>query len=709
MKNSISQHIDFTIKIVSTEMVSSEIVNTDHNKSCSNLHHAPLQKKVSIRISPNKFILLIAIGLITFFVTAYTFGNSSNTTFVVHSTEGVVVHSGEGDFVYNQVKKSNEEGKDAVVEKTISEVIPKEVETVAEQVKNEKEEEKEEEEQIEEWNEEEEEEEEEESNNDFSFWTDKTDIDYKIEAIMTAVVKLMKTYEPIEDFSAEQINSFIDLYTEKTGTDLPYNVPFIDPKVFDHLQKLALYRRIKMGHMSKDMKKVSRQEEGRLMCQNAPPFTTFTQALSTPQLTQERRERKEVLCEYECDPLVSSSTCQGDIVYEEFVSSPMEFVTKRDDQLPFCTSKNDYHFSDGTWIVPCEREACGSQITDKSSEKRCFWERARWAPKNCKINNNVMDESKMFHLEDKLTFTSKYRESNQLATHPNFLSPSQNISIDSVSAVVHMSTDKMEILLQLLSYWDGPVSLSVYIKDEQKDKETVQKFWNAHLEVQSRVAIHLVIARNYELKFEGQAYPFNIMRNMAMEGSLTQYGFTLDVDFMPSEGVFDHFLDLLKVPKHREHLHNKGMIVAPAFETDDFNSTTLPRTKKGLLKALEEKTITQFHSYYDIAHRASNYKKWVGATETYDVVYEKEYEPYVLIHIPSAPRFAEEFKSRFYDKQSWFKLLQAEKFNFAVSPSAFVVHINHSYGTNPILFRSFARVCLRKRFRSFLDFYYWKK
>eukprot|EP00960_Hanusia_phi_P029956 748309-Hanusia_phi.AAC.7 len=93
-----------------------------------------------------------------------------------------------------------------------------------------------------------------------------------------------------------------------------------------------------------------------------------------------------------------------------------------------------------------------------------------------------------------------------------------------------------------------------------------------------------------------------------------------------------------------------------------------------------------------IAHKYTEYDKWIEASEPYKVSYKFPYEPYILglpalrrlapLNPPAAPRTIPRFDVRFFgygnDKASHNYELNAAGYEFWVFPKHFVVHIRHS-------------------------------
>ena len=240
-------------------------------------------------------------------------------------------------------------------------------------------------------------------------------------------------------------------------------------------------------------------------------------------------------------------------------------------------------------------------------------------------------------------------------------------SSQDVSLVTHMSTDRLDRLQALRNVWDGPISCVMYIRST-REAQQLDIFAKEHFV--GNIDIHVM----YEP--HGEAYPMNILRNIAMNHALTDFVLVLDADFVPSRGLH---ATLLNDTKSLERLRSRTLMVLPAFEYRQ-GSDTDPLDKKEVIEMAQLEELGQFHGYYPPGHRATNYSHWYQAQEPYDITYEAGFEPYVVAYRPGLPQFWEEFRGFGFDKLSWFMHLHFMQYQFFVAPYGFVLHHDHLDG-----------------------------
>lgn len=171
--------------------------------------------------------------------------------------------------------------------------------------------------------------------------------------------------------------------------------------------------------------------------------------------------------------------------------------------------------------------------------------------------------------------------------------------------------------------------------------------------------------------------------------------------FIPSVGAHSHLvqqLSLMDVSMKKE----KMALILPAFErklskleTDSFSSSSsmksfhVPLNKEELLPFVTgvdfNNIIAPFHlEEFPPGHGPTQFPKWFTATETYQVDYDYQFEPYFVINkVDMMPLFWEYFRGRFFNKFSWVGELFLAGYSFYVDPSSFLIHINHDYSHSP--------------------------
>ena len=281
-------------------------------------------------------------------------------------------------------------------------------------------------------------------------------------------------------------------------------------------------------------------------------------------------------------------------------------------------------------------------------------------------------------------------------SHINFLPYcATNHSQSDVTLVAQMSLDRLHMLEQIVQHWTGPISLVLYLTDPEA-QNFLDYFENSAL-LKSRcdVGYHVVYK-------EGDFYPVNFLRNLALDQANTDYVFLSDVDFLPSliihQTLQSSITNLLLE-------HPKRVLIVPAFETQRYKSSHFPTTKAELVKKLDLGEIFTFR-YHDwpAGHSATNFVKWRSSTTPYTVRWKRDFEPYIVGR-RGMVRYDTRFLGFGWNKVSHIMALYAEEYEFVVLPDVFIIHQPHSpsmelgrYRTNKNY-----RNCLQKLKDEFID------
>lgn len=167
----------------------------------------------------------------------------------------------------------------------------------------------------------------------------------------------------------------------------------------------------------------------------------------------------------------------------------------------------------------------------------------------------------------------------------------------------------------------------------------------------------------------------------------TDYVINSDIDFCVNENAYEGLVHLVKSYRNvRERLHNRTMLVLPAFENtfhvDKEDVSLAPKDKAEVTKQVKEsKTAEGFHlKKYFSGHGPTNYEKWY-ANETgvmYNINYEEGYEPYVLAKRDGLPQFWTRFRGFGYNKRTWYEEAYRMGYKFSVLRDHFVFHVGQS-------------------------------
>nr|XP_014343495.1 PREDICTED: glycosyltransferase-like protein LARGE2 [Latimeria chalumnae] len=214
-----------------------------------------------------------------------------------------------------------------------------------------------------------------------------------------------------------------------------------------------------------------------------------------------------------------------------------------------------------------------------------------------------------------------------------------------VTLVAQLSMDRLQMLEAICKHWEGPVSLALYMSDAEAQQFLRYAQASEVLKRRKNVGYHVVYK-------EGQFYPVNLLRNVALQHASTPYVFLADVDFLPMYGLYDY-------------------LSRPVCET------LLPCF---LLFPMRYHVWTK-------GHAPTNYAKWRTATTPYRVEWEADFEPYVVVR-RACPSYDQRFVGFGWNKVSHIVELDAQEFELVVLPNAFMIHMPHAPSFDISKFRS---------------------
>lgn len=246
-----------------------------------------------------------------------------------------------------------------------------------------------------------------------------------------------------------------------------------------------------------------------------------------------------------------------------------------------------------------------------------------------------------------------------------------------VTLVAQLSMDRLQMLEAICKHWEGPISLALYMSDAEAQQFLRYAQASEVLKNRKNIGYHIVYK-------EGQFYPVNLVRNVALKNANTPYVFLTDVDFLPMYGLYDY---LRKSVVQLDMAHTKKALVVPAFETLRYR-LSFPKSKAELLSMLDMGTLYTFRYHvWPKGHAPTNYAKWRTATTPYKVEWEPDFEPYVVVR-RDCPEYDQRFVGFGWNKVSHVMELDAQEYDLMVLPNAFMIHMPHAPSFDISKFRS---------------------
>ena len=260
--------------------------------------------------------------------------------------------------------------------------------------------------------------------------------------------------------------------------------------------------------------------------------------------------------------------------------------------------------------------------------------------------------------------------------HPYYLNYSyQSSDNNDVTLVTHTSMERLYMLETLYKYWEGPVSLVLYASDAELREAKEHISSSPVLRDTKRLALHVVSK-------SGKFYPYNYLRNIAIDYVNTPYIYMTDIDFLPRQGLYKYAKEAVKLIGDS----NKRALIVPAFETFYYGAD-FPNSKSQLLMMLRDRILFPFKSIeWKLGHNQTDYERWKRAKRPYTVKWVERFEPY-LIMSKTVPRYDERFVGYGGDKESHVMELAIRGYELTVLPKAFMVHMPHAPTWDKIGFR----------------------
>ncbi|GAB4821434.1 hypothetical protein N2152v2_008480 [Parachlorella kessleri] len=309
---------------------------------------------------------------------------------------------------------------------------------------------------------------------------------------------------------------------------------------------------------------------------------------------------------------------------------------------------------------------------------------------------------------------------DQVGTWPAF-SP---VDPQHVTLVTQLNLERLDMLENQCKVWPHALAAAVYVPlldglvasldspelNGIRLAQALEVLGSFHARLQSEGACNLELALFAErCTDQGMAglYPFNAMRNKALQMVQTEVVFQLDVDFLVNKEFGEEVGSPAGWAALRQQLALAPALVLPAFEPNATQLQMRPTSKQhaehgdevlekqlqlGKAMALEAveagkgwvvakyaaRELQQFAIVkFEAGHNCTQYSRWLQAQDFYEINYTNGYEPYTLMLRKHIPWFDERFRGYGFDKMTGYLVMWHWGIRFAVHPRAFVVHVPH--------------------------------
>mmetsp|Transcript_13170 Transcript_13170/g.24304 ORF Transcript_13170/g.24304 Transcript_13170/m.24304 type:complete len:548 (-) Transcript_13170:164-1807(-) len=282
-----------------------------------------------------------------------------------------------------------------------------------------------------------------------------------------------------------------------------------------------------------------------------------------------------------------------------------------------------------------------------------------------------------------------------------------------ICLVTQCSVDRLEQLKAQLEVWDGELSAAVFIDAHQESREAERQrrliqaaYKSAERKRRQRQAVQEVSARTITVVYKipskevqceayDTLYPVNKLRNEALRAVQSQLVFLVDVDFMPSKGLYKSLAgedegETLYRSLAAKRRHAPRALVIPAFEVGTSPEQKDALSFAGLKAAYTAGNAFGFHMwYFPQGHVATNFDRWFkGKTsleelqtpskvlsslcaekhgvDAYRIKYSQSFEPYVVAAKSAVPEYDERFRGYGMNKISHIYEMAKRGFKFYV-------------------------------------------
>lgn len=271
-------------------------------------------------------------------------------------------------------------------------------------------------------------------------------------------------------------------------------------------------------------------------------------------------------------------------------------------------------------------------------------------------------------------------------THLFYLDYSYEPTEWDVTLVAQLSMDRLQMLETICKHWEGPISLALHMSDAEAQQFLGYAQGSDILMKRKNIGYHVVYR-------DGQYYPVNYLRNVALGQVMTPFVFLSDVDFLPMHGLYEYLKKALPL---MDMAKSKKALIVPAFETQRYR-IDFPKTKAELLSQLDMGDLFTFRYHvWPKGHAQTNYAKWRISTQPYKVDWNHDFEPYIVVS-KDIPKFDQRFVGFGWNKVSHIMELDVLGYQYYVLPNAFMIHMPHAPSFDIAKFRSSSiyRRCLK--------------
>mmetsp|Transcript_20231 Transcript_20231/g.58034 ORF Transcript_20231/g.58034 Transcript_20231/m.58034 type:complete len:581 (+) Transcript_20231:143-1885(+) len=215
---------------------------------------------------------------------------------------------------------------------------------------------------------------------------------------------------------------------------------------------------------------------------------------------------------------------------------------------------------------------------------------------------------------------------------PSFTQPERHLfyrrgsqKVGDVTIFTQLTIDRIERLEQMAKEFDGPISAAVYLGfngNISTEQEQLNEAYEQSSALKRFVDIHLVFDRKMPwysitpsddngLNHGRNPYPINLLRQIALDGTETEWVWYLEADMAPMRNartiLTERWGDMMEA--HKQHL-GKAVFVTPVYESkENVLVSNAPSNKEELLDMRANHVLVRIGQRLK-SHRALAYEQW---------------------------------------------------------------------------------------------------
>jgi len=290
--------------------------------------------------------------------------------------------------------------------------------------------------------------------------------------------------------------------------------------------------------------------------------------------------------------------------------------------------------------------------------------------------------------------------------------------------VTQASAERLWMLKHICHRWFGPIVVAIYAEQGADAAPREPACYPGQVD-------YVAVAASKKNFHDRNAYPVNLLRNVAISRVKTSHFLMADIDLWPDSTLLTRLL-IVSYKNAQIFDDPKRALVIPAFGREDKAACTsstakslaenaeslvnchreaalMPFNFETLRQCIIDKKCHIFDRYNQDGHGTTDYKSWLKqggkATRNIQCFLSNRYEPYVVLRkTPLLPTFEERFRGYGKNKIQNLVHLRYAGWHFSVLSKSFLVHFPHHKSAARLAWEDSAhRARMDDLYKNFLD------